>query len=111
MMQTVKLVPPDNWANCPVCKSEIVQAIENGYQLDGAISTDLMFCLNCEGFYIVLPTSYFKGRGGKVKLLEFPKMIDIDLPEKIIRDSKELARQYDISRTLYERVFQEDATV
>ncbi len=66
LTMTVKAVRDEDWRLCPACKSEIVQALENGFQVDG-VSTDLMVCLDCHTLYVVFPEGH----------ADFPKDINI----------------------------------
>ena len=93
MQQTVKAVCDKDWRNCPECRSDVVQAIENGYPVEG-ISTDLMFCCECAVFYVVFPEWYFKGGGKARKLAAFPRDIMIEITEANIRIAEECKYKY-----------------
>lgn len=68
----------DSGWNCPYCKSDHVQAVENGVSIDD-IPTDMMVCYECEKLYIVYPEWYLKGK--KKQRAEYPKDISVEVSE------------------------------
>ena len=89
MKKTITAVDDKSWRFCPECNHEHVQAVENGFRVDD-IPTDLMFCYNCQAYFVVFPDWYFKGRGKTKKLASFPKKIDVELSEANEKEAEDL---------------------
>ena len=103
MKKVIIAVNDKDWRNCPECKSDAVQAAENGYQVDG-ISTDLMFCYDCKAFYVVYPDWYFKGRGKAKKIAEFPKTIEIEIEDFRMKYVDKEVEEYKATRATFARL-------
>lgn len=88
MKQTVRAVLiKDLGYNCPYCKSDMVQAVENGFKVDGN-STDLLVCYNCEQLYIVYAEWYLKRKPKQRD--QYPKDIVVEISDDINAEKERL---------------------
>lgn len=100
-------VKESDYRSCPECNGRTVQAIENGYMVDG-ISTDLFFCCDCSAHYIVFPDWFFTGKGKKQKLAEFPKKIEIEISASLVEHSARCMERAQNMRAFSARLAQKE---
>ena len=96
MQITVKasIDSPARWL-CPQCKSELVQAVKNGFIVtahEQQISSDLANCLDCGSLFVVLARDWFKRR--PKKRAEYPKDITIEITPEILAQKSRMMDQY-----------------
>ncbi len=97
---------PAPWL-CPHCKSELVQAVKNGYQVEGVYApqeallhaSDIVVCHDCKNLFIVMHADFLKRRYKKRR--EYPKNIIVEVPGDILTERDRILAQFELTKKTF----------